>query len=197
MTTSLKPAFSRALAAALLVLALVAAYHAVAGPYLETYSAYQARFVDLESQVSRYEALIRQQGELSAQLERLQSTPEYKGYFLQEHTPALAFAALQNRVKSAIAASGGRLVSTQTVAEKTAYENIAPVTVKVHMQGTIETVYKLFHVLEGGRPFLIIDDLAMRSSGVGHITGSRTLAPQLKIQFNLTGYIRLEKSEGA
>ncbi len=198
MMANLAPKQSRALAVAILALVIIAAYLVLVQPYRQAYVEYQTRLARADEQLFKYRSLIDQQDRLREQLEQLKNLPQFSEYYFQEDTPALAYAALQNLVKRAVSKSGGKLVSTQTITSKTSHEGLVPVTVKVSMKGTIETLYTLVHALEGRSPLLFLDKVSIQSTSAATRRRYKTaVAPQLDIRFDLTGYIRSEEEQSA
>jgi general secretion pathway protein M len=99
---------------------------------------------------------------------------------------------LQERVSAAITGSGGTLASTQPlpVAEEAGYRRVA---VRVQFNGTIAAVHAALHALEAAKPFVLVDNLDLRSRTVRRPGGAEEIDPVLIVRLDLMGYLRPER----
>ncbi len=194
MMRDLTPLESRVAAIGLLVLVLVGMYLVMVRPYVNMKRAYAESRVIAQDRLLRYRAQASRREAILDQLEKIKSSEQVKGYYLAQPTPALASAEIQAKVKQAVRASGGQLVSTHVVAAQTDVGTV-PVTVKVGMKGAVESVRKLFHSLESGRPMLFIDNVTLRALTTRRYNRRlKQKPPQLDVRFDLTAYVRLTAS---
>ena len=150
MSPSFTPAASRALAVGLLLLVLFLIYLLAVQPYLGAFTEYRQRIADLRYQLARYQTMIDRRDDLSQRLDQLRGLPQFTNLLLPETAPNLAAAALENRIKTALAQRQGRMISMQMVPTSQTPQGLMPVTITIDAQGTIETVQTLFHALESG-----------------------------------------------
>jgi general secretion pathway protein M len=186
MMFSLSPWQSRALALTLLFLMLFGIYLVVARPLLGLHESYRGAIEQAEDRLSRYKDIIAHKGILQQRLNALRSSRAAQDMYLRNPTPTLAAAQLQERVKQVIAANQGTLLSTQIMPEKSEGK-LMQVTVKVAMRGTIDTLQKVVYALEGGRPFLFLDDVFIRAYSLRR--GNQTAVSEMEIRFDVSGYL--------
>jgi general secretion pathway protein M len=187
MIASLAPAQSRLLALALLFLVLAGIYLVVVNPFLSLHRHYGDVIDQSEERLARYRNLVAHKDDLEQRLNAVQGATSAQDFYLRNTTPTLAAAELQEHVKRVIAANQGTLLSTQIMPEKPEGQ-LVRVTVKVAMRGTIETLQKVFHALEGGRPFLFLDDVFIRAYSLRR--GNQMTVSEMEIRFDVSGYIR-------
>jgi general secretion pathway protein M len=198
MSRALPPAASRASAVGLLLLVLFSMYMLLVRPYLDAFTESRQRIVDLQYQLARYQAMIDRRDDLNQRIEQLRALPQFTDLLLPETAPNLAAAALENRVKSALAQRQGRMISMQMVPTSQTPQGLMPVTITIDAQGTIETVQSLFHALESGSPLLFLENVALKQSRSSRRRYPGMIAPPLvDLRFNLTGYIRVQEDQGA
>lgn len=114
-------------------------------------------------QLGRYRHLIASLPGLRAELERVNSNQEFKAFYFEAPTPALAGAELQRKVQDIVTAAKGRLISTQLLPEEKE-EQPARVRLRVQIQGGTETLLEVLYQLDEARPFLFVEQLSVRSS---------------------------------
>ena len=136
---------------------------AVALPWLEQSRHLAAADASAREQLARYQRLIATLPGLRAELERVNSNQDFKAFYFDAPTPALAGAELQRRVQDIVTAASGRLISTQLLPEE---KNEQPprVRLRVQIQGSTETLAEVFYQLDQARPFLFVEQVSIRSS---------------------------------
>ena len=198
MSPSFTPAASRALAVGLLLLVLFLIYLLAVQPYLGAFTEYRQRIADLRYQLARYQTMIDRRDDLSQRLDQLRGLPQFTNLLLPETAPNLAAAALENRIKTALAQRQGRMISMQMVPTSQTPQGLMPVTITIDAQGTIETVQTLFHALESGSPLLFLENVELKQSRSSRRRyPGMTTPPQVDLRFNLTGYIRAQGGRDA
>ena len=115
------------------------------------------------AQLGRYRHLIATLPGLRDELERVNSNQEFKAFYFDAPTPALAGAELQRKVQDIVTAAKGRLISTQLLPEEKE-EQPARVRLRVQIQGATDTLLEVLYQLDEARPFLFVEQLSVRSS---------------------------------
>jgi general secretion pathway protein M len=136
---------------------------AVALPWLEQSRHLAEATGSNREQLARYQRLIATLPGLRSELERVNSNEDFKAFYFEAPTPALAGAELQRRVQDIVTAASGRLISTQLLPEEKA-EQPPRVRLRVQIQGSTETLAEVFYQLEQARPFLFVEQVSIRSS---------------------------------
>jgi general secretion pathway protein M len=150
------------LAWALLILAPVALGLTVAWPWLERISALSEDIDRARDQLVRYQRLVGTLPGLRAELEAVNNNQDFKAFYFDAQTPALAGATLQQKVQDIIKAAGSRLISTQ-ILPATPSEQPPTVRVRIQLQGSTEQLLDVLYQLEQSRPFLFVDQVSVRS----------------------------------
>jgi general secretion pathway protein M len=117
-----------------------------------------------------------------------------QGGFLKADNPALAAAALQDRLKRLIARTGGTLKSVQVLAPE-ADGGYRRVSMDVMVTAEIGPLKDMLYDLETGVPYLFVDELDIRRLAVRVFTarGKADAAPaeeQVQVRFKLSGFMR-------
>jgi general secretion pathway protein M len=147
--------------AAVLLPALVIA--AVAIPWLEQVGRLDAAIAGGAEQLGRYQRLIATLPQLRTELERVNSNQDFKAFYFDAPTPALAGAELQRKVQDIVTAAHGRLISTQLLPEEKP-EQPARVRLRVQIQGSTDTLVEILYQLDQARPFLFVEQVSVRSA---------------------------------
>lgn len=126
---------------------------------------------------------------LEKRIGELRRAPSTGEGFLEGNSVALASAHLVKTVKTVVAASGGKLSSTQVLPSKEG-ERFQQVSVRVTMTADIETVQKVLHALEAGRPYLFLDELNIRQRRArSRRKVNRPPVSRLQVRFNVYGFM--------
>jgi general secretion pathway protein M len=186
-------------AVGLLLLLLAALYIVFIQPLVSVYGDYGERIADLQNRLAGYERVASRSTELQQQFVRLkgQLSKQQRGY-LQGNTRALAAAEMQQHVKKVVEANAGRLNSIQIMPDTTEDGGEAdakqPVSIKVQMLGSTETVQRVFHTLEAGQPRMFVDQVYLRGRNAYQFRPGKPPNDELDIRFSLSGFMALEKS---
>lgn len=183
---------SRSTALGVLALVMLLAYALAVAPLLSAYGETDRALVRARDNLVRYDELARARPALLRQIEDLRAREKSDSAYLQGATDALAAAELQERVSGAITGSGGTLTSTQPlpVAEEGGFRRVA---VRVQFSGTIAAVHAALHALESAKPFVLIDNLDLRSRTVRRPGGGDDVDPVLLVRLDLMGYLRPDR----
>lgn len=189
MITSLSPRARRLVAVGLLVAVLLGVYSFVAAPLLASYGQNRHEAAELQAALAKYEEIGREIPELQKQLDDLHRQGATAAGYLEGQNDTLIAAALQDRLKNAVAQTGGRLNSTQVLAN-TEHTKPHRVAVRGQMQMSLASLQRVLYTLESGTPYLFIDNLEVRP-----VVGPRGSQPTdtdavLDVHFDIYGYMR-------
>ncbi len=193
MNLELTPAHQRIAALCLSVLVLVLVYLLLIAPVAGLYRDLSADIATEQERVIRYERVAAKAKQIERQLAQIdrQISGQERGY-LKGKTRSLAAAEMQEHVKQVVESSGGRLNSIQILPGKENEDDQrAPVSLKVQMTGSTETVQKVFYNLEAGLPRLFLDQVYLRGRAGYQFRPGRPQADELDIRFTLQGYLPL------
>ncbi len=186
------PAWLSRLTAVLLLVGLIAfAVFGVALPVMTAYDETEGSLAHTRELLARYEQASSRKSALAARLAELGDRQAQTGIYIKGATDAVAAADLQERIKSAIASTGGELKSTQilTVRDEGEFQRV---TLRVAMTGRIVNLYRLLYALEGGRPYLFVDNLDVKARRSRRKKEEAAADPKLTIRFDLFGYLKPE-----
>ena len=114
-------------------------------------------------QLERYQRLVATLPSLRAELEREQANDDFKAFYFDAETPALAGARLQSEVQDVVRTAGARPISTQILpVDKD--EQPPRVRIRTQLQGTTEELLDVLYRIEEARPFLFVDQMSIRST---------------------------------
>ena len=178
----------------ILLLLLLGLNLAITWPWLNLNGRYNETLSEITDQIRRFQNLQAQGPQLEAQLKSLDREVGNASFYVNAETPALAAAALQKQVKSAVDGAGGKLTSTQNLPIKEE-GNARRVAILVRMSGDVDALFKVLYDLEAESPLLFIDNLTVRNRPTPRRRRSRRPQPvsnqySLDISFELTGYLR-------
>lgn len=190
---ALDPIQRKAVAVAILLALVAAVLLGAALPTWRTYQQNDAAIADIQDRIERFERIAASRNALEAQLKKLTSAQDLRRYLIRENTPALAAAVLQERVKTAVDRSGGKLISTQILTG----EEDGPfyrVTVNVRLTVGNEALQGVIHELESQEPFLAIDNVTILVRRKPRRRRSKTPVSEgfdsLDVRFNVAAYMR-------
>ncbi len=114
-------------------------------------------------QLQRYQRLVATLPGLRAELEREQANDDFKAFYFDAETPALAGARLQSEVQEVVRAAGARPISTQ-ILPVDEDEQPPRVRIRTQLQGTTDELLDVLYRIEESRPFLFVDQMSIRST---------------------------------
>jgi len=146
---------------------------------------------DIEQQLdllARYSRIAATSPSLTKQLEAMKAKGA-RGFFLKNSVPALAASEVQEIVKGVVEGNGGRIASMQIPGHKDD-GNYRKVTVNIQMSAKISAAQKIFYALETQRPYLMLDNVSIRSTVWQAPRGTNVPGPEFEslVQFDVTGY---------
>lgn len=146
-----------------------------------------------EEQLFHYDRLLASLPRLKTELDRERNNDEFKAFYYEAETPALAGAQLQRELQDMVQQAGARLVNAQFLAAG-AEEQPPRVRIRTQIQGENEALLDLLFAIEQARPFLFVDQLSVRSATrrPARRRRGRSLPPQnqdqLTIRLDVFGY---------
>lgn len=189
MMTSLSLRSRRFVAVGLLALAVLALYSFVVGPLLTSYADSRRQVAESRATLAHYQEIGRDIPELRKQLDALHRQGATGAGYLDGQNETLAAAALQERLKSAVVQTGGRLNSTQ-VLTSTEKGQTRRVVVRGRMQVNIAALQRVLYTLESGSPYLFIDNLDVRPMVGPRSQETPDSDAPLDVNFDVYGYMR-------
>jgi general secretion pathway protein M len=147
-------------------LALIVAGALVAGvalPWGQRTAVLDAEIAEREEQILRYRQLLAGLPALRAELEQERDKEEFKAFYYEAQTPALAGAQLQRELQDMVRAAGARLINTQFL-PPAAEEQPPRVQIRAQLQGKTDALLEVLYRIEQARPFLFVDQLSVRAS---------------------------------
>jgi general secretion pathway protein M len=179
----------RILAVLLVILVLFGVIQLLLKPIWNTYIDNREAIIQYQDQIARYSRLSSQVSALQSAVAELQNSDDLAPYVFPQESESLAAAALQQKVKSVVTASGGTLTSTQvmpTVPEK----DFRRIMINVRMAVSTDALQGVFHDLESSLPYLLIDDIIILSRSSRRRRNQAVDVDLLDVRFNLSGYMR-------
>jgi general secretion pathway protein M len=114
-------------------------------------------------QLYRYQRLVATLPGLRAELAREQANDDFKAFYFDAETPALAGARLQSEVQEMVRSAGARPISTQ-ILPADQDEQPPRVRIRTQLQGSTDQLLDVLYRIESARPFLFVDQLSIRST---------------------------------
>jgi len=160
LTLPLPPRQSRALALALLVLAVLLGVTLLLAPLLLLHRHYDAAIEALQDRIDVYRRTAAQAPELKKALDALRAK-DGRRFFLHNTAPNLASAELQDLVRAAIENNNGRITTIQT-AQPRDDGRFKQVGINVQLFATTPNLQKILYALETQAPYTIVENITVR-----------------------------------
>jgi hypothetical protein len=183
----LSPPQSRAAAVALLVLAVLAVLALVFGPFVWLHLRYDRTIDEATDRLERYRRVAAQAPELRKALELIR-TKDGRRFFLKNSAPNLAGAELQELVKGAIEANGGRITTSQNPTPRDDGQ-MKQIVANVQFFASTPSLAKILYAVETQQPVLVVENLTVRP--LNAFRGFKPVAgqePELNVQFDVVGW---------
>jgi general secretion pathway protein M len=132
-------------------------------PWSNHLMALDERLVRSQDQLQSYRRLVATLPALQAELEAAQANDDYKAFYFDAQTTALAGARLQSEVQDIVRGAGARPISTQ-VLPINKEEQPPRVRIRTQLQGTTDALLEVLYSIEAARPFLFVDQMSIRST---------------------------------
>lgn len=191
MTPRMRPAFSRALALALLLAVVGGAYVLVVDPLVSRYRTYDQTITQRADLVDQYRRLAAAKPALAKRLAQVRARDSATAGFLSGGNEALIGADLQNRLKGMVETSGGKLNSVQVLPGKDE-GGFRRITIRARVNVTIEALQKVIYQIETATAVLLVDNLDVRARRSRRPRRKQTQPSvrTLDVRFDLSGYTR-------
>ncbi len=189
MKLELSPLQSRVVALTVLVMVCAAFYGLVVQPVWAKHQLYRQSIAQSKALLVKYRRIGAGLRDLRKELEELPKRQATQGVYLHGASDALAAAELQNHVKGIVTSTGGELRSTQILPIRNE-EKFTRIAIRVQMRGRIDTLQKMFYILEAGKPFVFIDNFDIRRRKVRRRQNEPERDVKLDVRFDLYGYMR-------
>jgi len=186
---ALSPPVSRALALAVLIVALAGLYFGIIAPLADGYSATRDSIAQLEDSLQRYQRAANELAPRQAELAALKQRQPAQEGFLQGSNDTLVAAQIQNRIKSLADAAHSELRSTQVLAAQDEGK-LKRITVRSQMSATIVGVQRVIYGLESAMPMLFLDNVDLRARPADPRDRSGATADTIDVQFDVYGYTK-------
>ncbi|MGB5832007.1 MAG: type II secretion system protein GspM [Thiohalocapsa sp.] len=135
----------------------------VALPWWQQVRRLDERLARDTDQLQRYQQLVATLPRLREELKREQENDDFKAFYFDAETPALAGARLQSEVQEVVRGAGARPISTQILpVDKD--EQPPRVRIRTQLQGTTDELLEVLYRIEQARPFLFVDQVSVRST---------------------------------
>lgn len=157
---NLSPSRQRALAVALLVLAVAVVLAIILGPVIALHRHYDAAIADISDRLHRYERVAAQAPEFRVALTAMQQR-DARRFFLRNTATNLAGAELQELVKAAIEGNGGRITTSQNTTPRDD-GRFREIGVNVQFFASTPALQKILLAIESHEPYMIVENLTVR-----------------------------------
>jgi general secretion pathway protein M len=145
------------------ILLPVAVLSGIGIPWWQRVVELDTQIASREDQIVRYRRLLASLPQLRAELERERSNEEFKAFYYEAETPALAGAQLQRELQDIIRDAGARLINAQFLPGG-ADEQPPRVRIRTQLQGETDALLDVLFAIEQARPFLFVDQMSVRST---------------------------------
>jgi len=177
----------RAVALALLAVALLLVWFGLVQPLRQATAAMQARAAESERLVARAQGAIVEDTAIRERIARLKNGTDLAGtdHLVAGGSEAQATAALQDHVKQVLASSGSPLLSFQPLAAEPA-DGLRRIGLRVEFSASTAGLQQVLHALEGGKPAILVESLFVRVRG----NEFRNMPDPLDVTLEIVGYDR-------
>jgi general secretion pathway protein M len=177
---------SRVAALAILIFLAVVVVSAVALPLWLLNRRYDIAVDDAATKLERYSRVVGMRDGLQQKAREIKAL-EATRHFLKSASPSLAAAELQEQVKGILDANGGKLNSMQILPHKDdgMYRQVS---VSLQLTAPLSAVRAMLYALESAHPYLFVDNVSIRATGMVPGRTDPANEPDLIVQFDLAGY---------
>lgn len=177
----------RALAIALLVVAVVVFLAALLLPVVLLHRHYDNAIASLTDRLDTYRRVAAQAPEYRKALDVMREK-DAKRFFLKNTAANLAGAELQELVRAAVEGNGGRITISQNQAARDdgRYRQIG---INVQFFASTPNLQKILYALETQQPYLVVENLTLRP--LNAFRGFRPAAgqePEVNVQLDVVGF---------
>jgi len=187
LSMTLKPRQSRALAVALLVVAVVLALALLIAPWVLFHRHYDVAIESMTDRLERYRRVAAQGPEYRKALDALRAK-DGRRFFLKNTAPNLAGAELQDMVKAAIDNNAGRL-TTISITSPRDDGHFRVIGVNLQLFATTANLQKILYAIETQQPYLVVENV--RISPLNGFRGFKPAPgsePEMNVLVDIVGY---------
>jgi hypothetical protein len=177
---------SRGLAVGLLILSLMIGILLVFIPINMLHRHYDQSLDSQADYLGRYRHVVATHAEVQLALDQVKKK-NGRQHFLSNTGAALAASEIQETAKNLIEAKGGKLVSMQVVPFKDE-GGYRRVTVNIQFISNMSALRKILYAVETVQPYLLLDNVSIRSQANALNKGAPVTEPELIAQFDVSGY---------
>ncbi|MEO8740802.1 MAG: type II secretion system protein GspM [Casimicrobiaceae bacterium] len=156
----LDPKQSRALAVALLFVAVFLALAVLLAPFLLMHRHYNQAIDSAQDRLERYRRIAAQGPELQKALEALREK-QGRRFYLKNTASNLAGAEMQDLVRAAVENNGGRITTIQIVATRDD-GSFRQIGVNLQLFATTANLQKILYAIETQQPYMLVENLTVR-----------------------------------
>ncbi len=160
LVPSLNPRQSRALAVALLFVAVFLGLVVLLAPFLLMHRHYNQAIDSAQDRLERYRRIAAQGPELQKAVDALREK-QGRRFFLKNSASNLAGAELQDLVRAAVDNNGGRITTIQIVAARDD-GRFRQIGVNLQLFATTANLQKILYAIETQQPYMMVDNLTVR-----------------------------------
>lgn len=157
-------------------------------PAWQARSSFNERRTALEQQAGRYQALAARTADLKKQVERLLARTADRSGFLPETSTALAAAALQRRLQSALETHGGNVQSVQNLPAPTS-DPFPKVIVRLQANISLEALGPFLASLASDPQLLEVDEVFIQTRFGGGVVPGGVGTHLLDLRLDVAGYL--------
>jgi hypothetical protein len=151
---------SRALAVALLFIAVFLALAVLLAPFLLMHRHYNQAIDSAQDRLERYRRIAAQGPELQKALDALREK-QGRRFFLKNTASNLAGAEMQDLVRAAVENNGGRITTIQIVATRDD-GRFRQIGVNLQLFATTANLQKILYAIETQQPYMLVENLTVR-----------------------------------
>jgi len=159
----LERSLSRILALTILAVLLYALFALIVAPFISEYARDRSSVITSAKQAARFERVLEDRSAIEERRAEIQKTTGENVSFFAGGSRAIVGAALQDRVRRAIASAGGVQRSAQVLAPKDVASHVQT---GVRIVATIPSsqLIDLLNDLETGQPTILLGDVSLRTN---------------------------------
>jgi general secretion pathway protein M len=182
----LKPAYSRALAILLLVLAIIIALAIPLAPFILMHLHYDEAIDAMQTRLELYRRVAAQAPELQKALDAL-NAKDGRRFFLKNTAPNLAGAELQDLLRAAIENNGGRITTIQSSARDEG--RFRQIGVNVQLFANTPNLQKILYAIETQQPYLVVENMTIRPlNAFRGFKPAPGIEPEVSLQLDVVGF---------
>ena len=183
----LKPEHSRALALALLFVAVFLGLAVLLAPFLLLHRHYNAAIDSAQERLDRYRSISAQAPGLQKTLDALREK-QGRRFFLKNTASNLAGAELQDLVRAAVENNGGRITTVQITAPRDD-GRFRLIGLNLQLFATTANLQKILYAIETQQPYMVVDNLTVRPlNGFRGFRPAPGAEPEMNVLLDVTGF---------